>query len=126
MTSKKDRPTRTQAAARRDQRTLAERLKVWREGRRDKARDLAAKRRKAEAKARKKSKATRGVDRVPERYRVTGPAPVYVVQHTDAPYRWRRRHALNTGRTLTSSDNQPHVNPARDQRKGARLRKAES
>lgn len=64
----------------------------------------------------------RGVDRVPDRYRVHAPVPKYVVQHTSANYTQRRAWALGQGRSLPSSGNESHVNLGRDRKPGARLR----
>lgn len=102
---KKDTPTRKQVDARREQRTMAQRLTVWREGRRAAADAREAKRRKA-AKARRK-KESRGVDRVPERLRVDPPKPVYLIQHTAPNYAWRRARALSFGTEMATGTNQP-------------------
>jgi hypothetical protein len=81
----------------------------------DARREAADKRRKDAAKA---PRGPRGVDRVPARYRMHVPAPVYVVEHHDMPRDVRRAR----GYRITSG-NTPHVNPARDTKRHARLRK---
>jgi hypothetical protein len=106
--------TRRQADALRQQRTLAERLTVWRDERRAAAHKRAKENRHT---------GPRGVDRVPDRLRVHPEPPAYLVKHTDANYRTRRDRALWSGGLRTGS-NEPHVNPDKDRRLAGKARRA--
>lgn len=62
----------------------------------------------------------RGVDRVPERYRVETPEPQVLVEHAGPNYGERRNFSRSSGRSLPPSKNTPHINPERDQKRGDR------
>ena len=108
--------TRRQVDALREQRTMAERLTIWREDRRE-----AARKRNKEARKNRRT-GPRGVNRVPERVRVHPAAPVAVVSYTDDNYRTRRNRALWSG-GLRAGKNQPHVNPDKDRRLAGKARR---
>lgn len=108
--------TRRQKDALREQRSLGERLSVWREGRADAARTREAERRKAD------QARPRGVDRVPEQLR-TRVEPVTLVEHDHPTYRMRRARKNYLGGPLATGKNRPHVNPGRDRRLAGKARR---
>lgn len=112
--------TTRQREALRAQRTLAERLRVWREERRNAAIERNTKRRKAERVARE---GKRGIDRVPDKVKVAGLQPVQLVAHEHPTYRYRRNVALFYGSGLATGKNQPHVNPDKDRRLAGKARR---
>jgi len=113
--------TRRRSEALREQRALRDELRSWRESlirAAQKARVKAAKKR-----AEKKPDGSRGVDRVPKHLRGLAVTPEVLVEHVGPTYVQRRRHSLRTGRRLQPSINAPYVNPARDAKRHARLRR---
>lgn len=105
----------TRRAARRQ--AIADRTEGLRAWRRDRIAALAKKRADAAA---KKAPQSRGVDRVPERIRGLAVHPEWVVEHHNTPRSLRRRGDV----TWPADGNQPHINPARDEKslKAGRLR----
>jgi hypothetical protein len=110
----KDRPTRRRDLALAESASLGEELRRWLH-----AREIAAgirnrKRRKEQPTG------SRGVDRVPDQYRVTKPAPQWVHQHTSPSRHMVRHTGASRGRL-----NQPYTNPLRDVKalRSGRLRK---
>lgn len=113
-------PKSTQREAIARQKAHGESLRSWLQDRATAAKKAVAKRRAEAA----KNRPSRGVDRVPERYRGAGkPIVEHLVEHADENYRTRRDRGLSHGSGMRSGTNQPHVNPARDAKRGARLRK---
>ena len=111
---KKTEPTRSRAAARAQATTFGNQLRDWLQ-----ARQIAA-----GIRGRKKKQPTasgkRGVDRVPERYRVTRPKPEWIHLHTSPSRAMQRRDGVARGRV-----NQPYTNLMRDVKslRSGRLRK---
>lgn len=120
MSQKKTQPTPRQRDALRAQKAHGTNLREWVHTRGEEVAKLL---RKLTARRKKKAETagvTRGVDRVPERYRVAKPEPQWIARHEDLPRDYRRAR----GYTATSG-NTPYVNPRRDakSRKAGRLRK---
>lgn len=117
MSTKKTEPTPRQRVAVRAQRAHGDDLRSWFHDREQKAtkglQKLFKKRRKAAV-------GSRGVDRVPERYRNVPREPVYLVKHEDMPRDQRRARGYKV-----TSGNVPHRNPERDAKslRSGRLRK---
>lgn len=110
MPTKKTEPTRTRAQARAAAKSFGTSLREWMQ-----ARQVAAGIRNRK----RKKKAPTG-DRGVDRYRVTKPAPTWLVLHT-SPSRALVRHQGGSRGRL----NEPYVNPMRDVKalRSGRLRK---
>lgn len=118
---KKTSLTRRQRDAVRRQRAHGDDLRAWLHDREQAVQKRLSELRKALFNRRQKGKApSRGVDRVPDRYRVKAPEPTVIVEHHDLVRSYRRAR----GYTATSG-NTPHVNPERDAKsaRSGRLRK---
>lgn len=114
MSTKKTNPTRRRNQAAAESRSFGEQLRQWLHARQVAAGIRNRKRRKA------RPKFSRGVDRVPARYRVTRPEPQWVHRHQSLSRWWARRTGQSRGAV-----NQPYTNPMRDLKslRSGRLRK---
>lgn len=110
----KNAPTRRRDLAQAESASFGEQLRQWLHARQIAAGIRNRKRRKEQPTGK------RGVDRVPERYRVTKPAPEWVVLHTSPSRHLVRHTGASRGRI-----NEPYVNPMRDVKalRSGRLRK---
>lgn len=118
MSLKKAQPTRRRDTAVAESVSIGEQLRQWLHARQIAAGIRNRKRRKEQAK--NQANVSRGVHRVPERYRVTKPTPEWIALHTSPSRRMVRDSGASRGRI-----NEPYVNPMRDVKalRSGRLRK---